>query len=228
MKNRPLSNPPHNWLVRMLTERAVRQAAERGYLRGRMLDIGCGVKPYEPLLARHVREHVGIDHGDSPHGTMRIDIDASAYDVPLPSAGADSILCSAVLEHLEDADAARIEAHRLLRPGGTAVYAVAMVWHLYEEPRDFYRYTSFGLQELMTPAGFEVLDIRPLAGFWVTFAEMFAYYLARVRRSPADTASAARSADARRPGLGLLLDRIDPATEWAWLHVAVVRRPEEV
>jgi hypothetical protein len=36
------------------------------HMTGRLLDIGCGLKPYELMFAPYVTEHVGVDHPDSP------------------------------------------------------------------------------------------------------------------------------------------------------------------
>ena len=37
----------------------------------RLLDVGCGEKPYAPLFAPYVREHVGVDAVENPHAELR-------------------------------------------------------------------------------------------------------------------------------------------------------------
>lgn len=66
--------------------------------------------------------------------------------------------------------------------GGYVIYTVPLFWHLHEEPRDFYRYTKYGLKYLFEKNGFDIIEIKPLAGFWVTFGQEFVYYLYRFRR----------------------------------------------
>jgi SAM-dependent methyltransferase len=84
-----------------------------------------------------------------------------------------------VLEHLEEPEAAIRECHRVLRPGGTAIYTVPFIWHLHEEPRDFFRYSKYGLRYLFEKVGFEIVELRALSGFWVTFGQLFVYNLYR-------------------------------------------------
>ena len=63
-----------------------------------------------------------------------------------------------------------------------AIYTIPHIWHLHEEPRDFYRFTKHGIRYLFTKVGFEVEEITPLSGFWVTWGTMLAYYVDRLNR----------------------------------------------
>ncbi len=165
----------HNWYAHAVLDEAVREFAA-AYARGVLVDIGCGSKPYEPLCAPFVQEHIGVDHlaGDS------VDIVASAYQTGMPDASADTVLMSEVLEHLEEPAAALREVARVLRPGGHLMLTVPFLWHIHERPRDFYRYTEFGLRHLLN-ADFEVLELRALSGFVGTFAQL-SCYVTRGRR----------------------------------------------
>jgi SAM-dependent methyltransferase len=167
---------PHNWLIHGIIERGLRARLAR-YATGRLLDIGCGIKPYRSLAAPYVSEHIGVEHASTPHGLDVVDIIATAYDIPLDDASVDTVLCTDVLEHLEEPAAAIREAARVLRPGGHAIYTVPLLWHLHEEPRDFYRYTPHGLRYLMEKAGLQVVSVTPLSGFAVTFSQEFVYVL---------------------------------------------------
>ena len=42
----------------------------------RLLDVGCGEKPYAALFAPYVREHVGVDAVENPHAELRGAIEA--------------------------------------------------------------------------------------------------------------------------------------------------------
>ncbi len=173
----------HNWLIYTAIHPALRAALAR-FATGRLADIGCGAKPYAAMAAPHVAEHVGIDHAGSPHGTDRVDLVGTAYRIPAPDASFDTVLCTDVLEHLEEPAAALAEAVRVLRPGGHGIYTVPLFWPLHEEPRDFYRYTRHGLRHRFEAAGLEVVEIRALTGFWLTFGQALAYWLAGLTRTP--------------------------------------------
>ena len=172
-----------NILINRIHDRAVMDCAAR-HFGGRLVDIGCGTKPYAKRLARFVREHVGVDHARSPHGLAGADLVGSAYQIPADSDSFDCAICTAVIEHLEEPALALAECHRVLRDGGIAVYTVPFIWHLHEEPRDFFRFSKYALQYLFEKAGFEVVEIRALSGFFITFSTLLSYYICRLNRGP--------------------------------------------
>ncbi|MBN1386922.1 MAG: class I SAM-dependent methyltransferase [Bacteroidales bacterium] len=147
------------------------------YIKGRLVDIGCGTKPYGKLLADLVTDHVGVDHTDTSHDKSNIDIFATAYNIPVKNNSFDSAICTCVLEHLEEPEDAVRECYRVLKHGGYAIYHTPFIWHLHEEPRDFYRFSKYGLKYLFEKCGFEVIEIRPISGFVVTFAQLNLYLM---------------------------------------------------
>ena len=56
-----MSRERKNVLIKRVAERALRTVAPRA--EGRLLDIGCGAKPYRKLFEPYVTEHVGVDQG---------------------------------------------------------------------------------------------------------------------------------------------------------------------
>ncbi len=166
----------HNWLVHRITTQSIGRLLPR-YARGVLVDIGCGVKPYAILTKGLVTEHIGVDHAQTEHNVGNIDVFASSYDTTLPDASADTVLCTFVLEHLERPQDAIREMYRILKPNGHLILGAPLFWHLHEEPRDFYRYTKYGLEYLFVTAGLEVVEIEPLGGFIVTFAQELCYFL---------------------------------------------------
>ena len=142
-----------NFLVNDIIEEQLQVFAKR-YLQGKMLDIGCGIKPYRQLVSPYIAEHVGLDHIESFHDSSNVDIFGTAYQIPVKDNFFDSVLCTFVLEHLEEPYTAIQECHRVLKHQGYAVYAMPHIWHLHEEPRDFYRYTKYGLKYLFEKSRF--------------------------------------------------------------------------
>ena len=172
---------PYNWLIFRIIDPALAGACAQ-FAHGILLDMGCGQKPYAEMVAPYVDTHLGLDHPGSYHQKDWVNIYATAYDAGLSDQCVDTVLCTDVLEHLEEPSGAINEAFRVLRPGGYAIYTVPLYWHLHEEPRDFYRYTQHGLQYLFEKNGFEIVEIRPLTGFIVTFSQQLCYYLWRWRK----------------------------------------------
>lgn len=209
-------------------ERAVLEAALAAHARGRLIDIGCGTKPYARFLRGRVSAHIGVDRADSIHGTAEIDVIGDALRTGLPAGSADTVLLSQVLEHVEDPAAAIAEAHRLLGPGGKLILSTNFAWHLHEAPRDFFRFSEFGLRHLFELAGFEVLELRPVAGTWLTIGEEVAYGLRRVASRHLAFAVLAIPLGHIAQAVGLLLERVsfDPALSSGHLIVGRKTSPQ--
>jgi ubiquinone/menaquinone biosynthesis C-methylase UbiE len=202
----------------------------RKYFKGKLLDIGCGTKSKQHLIGDIVQEYVGLDHADSLHDLSHVDIFGTAYKIPEPDRSYDSVLCTAVLEHLEEPCVALKEASRVIKPGGHAIYTVPLFWHLHEEPRDFYRYTKYGLKYLFEKAGFDIVEIKPLSGFWITFGSELNYYLS--------SGTEGFFANLLKPAIALnniifpLLNKLDMkfhrgADRWTWLYLVVAIKPTD-
>jgi SAM-dependent methyltransferase len=209
----------HNWLIFRIIEPAL-EATLRAHARGRLADIGCGAKPWSALARPFVATHIGFDRGAGA------DVRADAHRLPTTGASFSTLLCTDVLEHLEEpADAIR-EAFRILEPGGYGIYTVPLHWHLHEEPRDFYRFTSHGLRYLFEKQGFEIVEIRPLTGLMVCSAQAWAYYWYRMglgRRVLWRTLAALLVQAVQ--AVGLALHRFDRSYRHTAEYLAVVRKP---
>ncbi len=217
-----------NLLIRSLGDKALTDAIPK-YLRGTLLDIGCGGKPLAGLggspIARHITKHIALDHPGSLHDISALDLFASAFALPLAEGSVDSVLCAAVLEHLEEPESAIGEAFRVLKPGGMAVYTVPFIWHLHEEPRDFYRFTKYGLRYLFEKKGFHVLELTALSGFWVTFLQLLVYKLFALNRGPLRYIPVIPVLGLVIQGIGYLLNRLDPNEKWTWAYLIAVEKP---
>ena len=215
----PNEAPRNRILYRQLSA-ALAYAAGR-YARGRLVDIGCGTKPWLRTFAPHVDEHIGADHAETLHGLASVDVVCDAYHVPFEDATVDTILLTEVLEHLERPGQALVECARLLRPGGHLIVTTPFSWPLHEEPRDFFRYSPHGLRHLSEAAGLEVVELHPLSGSWTTIALHFSYALQRYR-SRARPIVDCLSVSAQR--LAWSWELFDYQTSLSWNHLLVARR----
>ncbi|MCX8108509.1 MAG: class I SAM-dependent methyltransferase [Verrucomicrobiae bacterium] len=128
---------------------------------GVILDVGCGMKPYEPLLAGAHDRWIGTDNPLSMKSSydelVMADVYADCLALPFQHATFDTVICTQVIEHVPEPQRAICEIARVLRPGGVLILTAPMLWPLHEEPYDFFRYTSHGLSRLLTSAGLVVL-----------------------------------------------------------------------
>lgn len=166
------SSPRHPlWLVRDGLRQGI--ARHKGYVVGRLLDLGCGWKPYASLFTGQVTLHVGIDLPTSRSGSTVVDVYASGLALPFRAGAFDAVLCTEVLEHVPEPNQLLTEVARVLRPGGALVLTVPWLWAAHEIPHDYYRYTEFGLRYLLTANGFTVEAIEKTTGLIATAAQRF-------------------------------------------------------
>lgn len=214
----------HNILVNRIHDQRLKSLTKK-YFKGDLIDIGCGIKPYQEMLKGVTKTHTGLDHELSKHNDQNVDLKGTAYEIPSESNKYDSALCTAVLEHLEEPEQALRECHRVLKEGGVAIYSMPHIWHLHEEPRDFYRYTKYGLKYLFEKTGFEVIEIIPLAGFWVTFGQLFCYYIKILDKIPPIKwlkLTAIISLPVQL--IAYILDKPFTQYKWTWMYMVVARK----
>lgn len=122
----------------------------------RLLDVGCGLKPYAFMFTQS--EYIGIDVEVSgrKYSQKAADIVFDGVHIPAQQESFDAILCTEVLEHSLDPIALVAEMFRVLKKGGKLCITVPFIWGLHELPYDFRRFTPNGLARLIEGAGFSV------------------------------------------------------------------------
>jgi SAM-dependent methyltransferase len=122
---------------------------------GRLLDVGCGSKPYQKYF--EASEYIGLDmQGRNKHADRSYD----GKTFPFSDGEFDAVLTSEVLEHVFNPDEFLSEINRVLRDGGVLLLTVPFVWDEHEQPFDYARYSSFGLRHLLESHGFEIIEHR--------------------------------------------------------------------
>lgn len=180
-------DPPRTsatWVVRHALAQWLRaQAADlkRGP-RVRILDVGCGVKPYYPFFADVASEYVGVDVVENPAAELLGSVEA----LPVEDASFDVVLCTQVLEHCDDPAQAVRELRRATRPGGRVLASTHGVQVYHPSPADYWRWTHEGLHRLFaTSADWSSLSVTPAAGTASALAMLLATYVEiALRRTP--------------------------------------------
>lgn len=149
------------------------------WLTGRLLDVGCGSKPYRSLFK--VDEYVGleIDRGVSSRNGVA-DYLYNGTSFPFEDAAFDAVLCNQVLEHVFNPDEFLGEIQRILKPGGRLLLTVPFVWDEHEQPHDFARYSTFGLNALMEKQGFRFVEHRKLGADASILFQLANAYLCKI------------------------------------------------
>lgn len=148
-------------------------------LSGRLLDVGCGSKPYRFFF--NIQSYVGLDidiESVRLRGMADDYYDGGAF--PYPNSSFDSLLCSQVLEHVFNPDVFLCELNRVLRPGGRLLLTVPFVWDEHEQPYDYARYSSFGLRALLEKSGFKIIKHKKIGGNATVLFQLTNTYLYKV------------------------------------------------
>jgi SAM-dependent methyltransferase len=150
------------WVVRhALAGWLQAQAAELGRERVRILDVGCGVKPYYPFFEQVASEYIGVDVVENPAAELLGSVEA----LPVEDASFDVVLCTQVLEHCDDPVQAVRELRRVTRPGGRVLASTHGVQVYHPSPVDYWRWTHEGLRRLFeTSADWSSVSVEPAAG----------------------------------------------------------------
>jgi SAM-dependent methyltransferase len=135
----------------------VEQAGAGGYLRGRVLDFGCGEAPYRALVQSFGCKWVGFDREHFP-GSVAGDVGEGN---PLRHRW-DAILVSQVLQYERFPRDMLNALAGALRPGGHLIVVGPTAWPEVEVV-DLWRFTQAGIRCLLEDAGLAVISIAPRA-----------------------------------------------------------------
>lgn len=119
-------------------------------LKGKVLDVGCGEMPFRALLGPEA-SYTGIDVASATAFGMGSNPAIVPFDgraIPFPDASFDHVLCTEVLEHVEEPSDLISEMERVLRQGGTLFVTVPFSARVHHAPYDFQRFTRFRLVTL--------------------------------------------------------------------------------
>ena len=164
-----------NWLVHRLCRKYLHRSLT-DFARGRLLDVGCGRKPYLDLQQQNA-SCLGIEHDRSRYRDTPPDVWGSSIELPFRDQSFETVFCAQVLEHVAEPAEMMREIARVLRPDGFLILSAPHIWGIHEEPNDYFRFTNFGLSHLARKAGFDAVKIEAMAGYWVTAGTRFCYYL---------------------------------------------------
>ena len=133
----------------------------------RILDVGCGLKPYRNLFASP--NYVGIDIAGGGHvdSAKIVDKYYDGKNIPYVEGEFDVVICTQVLEHSEDPERVVEEMFRVLREGGKLYLTVPLVVNEHEVPYDFSRFTQYRLHNMCaksTKAKAEILPTTKIFG----------------------------------------------------------------
>jgi SAM-dependent methyltransferase len=171
MDDNPRASPhiwQADWLVLRQLGRALRALLADPALRlpgARVLDFGCGSRPYESWFAAAGALYRGADI-DGDH-EVRIHADGT---LDCGDAECDVVTSFQVLEHVWDVATYLREARRVLRAEGWLLLSTHGTWLYHPHPYDYRRWTAEGLRREVEAHGFRLERMEPVVGplAWTT------------------------------------------------------------
>ena len=158
-------------LARWLRDEASRAAAR--HERPRLLDVGCGTKPYEPFFRDAVAEYVGVDVANPA-----AELEGTVEDIPVRDGSFDLVLCTQTLEHANDPARAVRELRRVVAAGGRVLASTHGVQVYHPNPDDLWRWTHAGLERLFRENGdWSAVEVTPASGTTACLGMLVAIYI---------------------------------------------------
>jgi SAM-dependent methyltransferase len=145
------------WIVSLReTEREsirayVQGAANQGFFKGRVLDLGAGKQPYRDILEEAGAMYFAHDLPTYPASTVREQV-GDEDPLYLPDAW-DAVLCTQVIQYMEYPFEELEKILEALYPGGRLVITGPTNWPVVET-QDLHRFTEEGIARLLMEAGF--------------------------------------------------------------------------
>lgn len=184
-----------NYMARKPIEKAMIGFAKNFSKENRILDIGCGNKPYAKYFSC---KYTGLD----PYKEVCPDIIADAWSIPLPDNSFDGIILNQSLEHIARIEKTIGEIERLLKPGGLCIITAPQTVKVHSVPvpindanlefknnlaevnltywhNDYYRFTKYGLLYLFRD--FKIVSIKETNGYFGTILQLINYFFTSLK-----------------------------------------------
>lgn len=182
MKNKPSfyhnNRKFYNWVVYDIADEFITKYAT--HYKGALYDLGCGTKPYEVYFKQYCDSYVGVDWSDTLHDLKADVVSDLNKPFPIDDEVADTLVSFSVMEHLCEPQLFLNESYRILKQEGVFILQVPFMWHVHEEPYDFYRFTEYGLKYMFNKAGYTNVTVEASTGFWVNWFVKLNYQLIRI------------------------------------------------
>lgn len=112
---------------------------------GKVLDVGAQYCPYYPLFKDKCESYTSLDLVDTPI----VDVVCNAEQMKLADNSFDLILCTQVLEHVQNPGRVIDECHRVLKPGGVLIATAPSMYPQHGYPADNWRFMPDGFRYLL-------------------------------------------------------------------------------
>jgi len=164
--------------------RDVKYIEKKYNISGELIDIGCGIKPYKKIFKKC--NYKGIDFSNFSINKDFFGEKPDFYfdeqylkDLKLPFK--DEVFQNSaafqVLEHHRNPQLFIKELCRITKKGGYVLLTFPFMYGLHERPNDFFRFTEYGMKEILSTCDVEIVEILRQGSLFSTIASLFNQYL---------------------------------------------------
>ncbi|MCL5432851.1 MAG: class I SAM-dependent methyltransferase [Patescibacteria group bacterium] len=166
---------PH-FLIKYYLYSDIKKITAKYNFSGSIIDVGCGNKPYKKLFNK-TKSYKGIDFKTYSKNFSFYDEKPDFYfdekynktfKLPFKTNNFDNALSFQVLEHHKKPEIMIKEILRIIKKGGLLLVSFPLIWGLHEEPNDYYRFTEYGMNELVKKYGGKIITIKKQGAIFST------------------------------------------------------------
>ncbi len=164
----------------------IRLIANKYKFEGRIIDVGCGEKPYKNLFKNSSKyECIDFRHysknktfnSEKPDFYFKNNYLVD-YKLPFKNESYENSFSFEVLEHHLLPNVFINEMIRVTKKGGFMLITVPFLGGLHEEPNDFQRYTKYGLIELITKGKkCKIMEVNSYGSLFSVISNLLNEYL---------------------------------------------------
>lgn len=138
------------------------------YVKGRVLDLGAGMAKYKEIIVKNAGNYVACD----VRKTENIDTICDVTNLVFAPESFDTIISTQVFEHVSNPFLVAGEIKKVLKSGGHAIITAPFMAPFHPDPKDNFRFSKEGLEEIFKSNGFEIVESGIYGGFFMVISEM--------------------------------------------------------
>jgi ubiquinone/menaquinone biosynthesis C-methylase UbiE len=140
----------------------------------KVLELGGGTAMMKDLLQNSCRSEQFISSDIAP--SENTDIVCDAQDLPFSDLEFNLVAAFEVMEHIPNTDQFLSEVGRVLKDNGYIAMSVPFMYGKHDH-QDFYRWTTQGIEKVLSDHGFKVVLLKKNGGICSTIVSLFAQYI---------------------------------------------------
>lgn len=133
--------------------------------KGVLADIGCGSVPYYMIYKDQVDDILCVDWAQENMGVSHLDYIADLNKgIPIGDNIADTVLCTDVLEHINNPGLLFSEMARIMKKDAKIIVTVPFLYWIHNGPHDHHRYTRYMLEEFCRRNELDTISLEEYGG----------------------------------------------------------------